>query len=153
VGAQCNTMSSEGEEETSWRHKEHDNSIIAFRGGSGGILRALIAWRPRGGGEEWVGGAKKTEGEGGGGQVVESAMQAVFLSLCAICLQAYSTDSTHPRGLLSLGESRWLRSLLYYPEKPGAIVRADPAASSEMRHPPSPPLSHSRRNIGVAHRS
>jgi hypothetical protein len=24
----CNTMSTEGEKETSWRHKEHDNSII-----------------------------------------------------------------------------------------------------------------------------
>ena len=28
--AKCNTMPTEGEEETSWRHKAHDNSIITF---------------------------------------------------------------------------------------------------------------------------
>jgi hypothetical protein len=28
VDAECNTMSTEGEKETSWRYKEHDNSII-----------------------------------------------------------------------------------------------------------------------------
>jgi hypothetical protein len=28
VDAKCNTMSTEGEKEKSWRHKEHDKSII-----------------------------------------------------------------------------------------------------------------------------
>ena len=39
VDAKCNTRSTEGEEETSWRHKERDTSIITrgflfFTGGS-----------------------------------------------------------------------------------------------------------------------